>query len=390
MDVEELLLFTKYYFFNQKKQIPEQKKKKFNKIIAKRQNYLHSYILFQYTNIDLPEKEARSILLNTIKNKKKIQQKVKRQWDFRVILLDYLIRNIRKIKNARQIRFIEEKAFLNLSHLIERDELTGLYNFRYYQSEIKKEFSRSRREKKPFSLLIFDIDDFKNYNDTFGHYEGNKVLKKLGTFFLNNSRKTDIVCRYGGEEFTFILPNTEKKAAYILANKLQAKIKKKRFQRKITLSGGIAGFPEDTYKTDRTLFQLADKALYHAKGSGKDCTTLYFDEKRRFPRVGPQEIGLNGQASARGSRIVIENISARGMKLTHDEVIKNFNKDLLKLRLDFENGENIKIDGRIAYLYKNKDNRNTLGLSFIKFNNKIHERIKNILPENKQQKNVTK
>lgn len=132
-----------------------------------------------------------------------------------------------------------------------------------------KEFQRSTRHSRCFSIVMMDIDHFKRYNDKFGHLEGNKVLKGLSKIFMNTVRATDIVGRFGGEEFCVILPEMNKKGATVFVKRLLREVSNVSFNQKITLSCGIATFPDDE-KTPLELIKKADTYLYRAKKSGRN------------------------------------------------------------------------------------------------------------------------
>ncbi len=155
------------------------------------------------------------------------------------------------------------------------DELTGLYNRRALFSRLAEEHSRSKRYGQGFSLLLIDIDDFKNVNDKHGHQVGDGILKGLGAFLRQNLRDSDFPSRYGGEEFLCLLPSTDVDQAVQVGNKIRQLLsqsilssKKKDVSLQITVSIGIAAFtPEDDIDT---LIKRADDALYLAKRQGKN------------------------------------------------------------------------------------------------------------------------
>ena len=130
-------------------------------------------------------------------------------------------------------------------------------------------------EEIPLSLLMIDIDNFKNFNDTFGHQEGDKVLKEIAKTIITSSRKEDLIARYGGEEFTVILPHADKNEAFIIAERLRENIHNIENEKKLTVSIGISSFPQDAYKKEE-LIEYADQALYKAKHEGKDRVCAYF------------------------------------------------------------------------------------------------------------------
>jgi diguanylate cyclase (GGDEF)-like protein len=278
MNISEYNKFILFYLSGKTGGITEEEKEKFGQFISESKNFIYSRLFFEYTQIEIDDKSARIFLKNVLKNKQKMEKVLGIELDFRVAFLDYLIRNISKITEASEPRIIEDKIFKNLNQLIVKDELTGLFNYRHYESELVKEFARAARHNQAFSLVIMDIDDFKLYNDTFGHLEGNNILKRIAHIILYTVRISDIPCRYGGEEFALILPHTDKEGAFILSEKIRQAIEKESFKTKVTVSGGVAEFPGDTDKTDRTLFNFADKALYHSKEKGKNLITRFTED----------------------------------------------------------------------------------------------------------------
>jgi len=153
------------------------------------------------------------------------------------------------------------------------DELTGLYNYRYLQQHITDEVSRAGRYKGFATLLMIDCDDFKAFNDLYGHVAGDEVLAELGHVFTDNVRDVDLVARYGGEEFSVLLPETDMMGGVAAAEKLRDAVAEHEFQapynRKLSVSIGLATYP--THGRDaESLLRAADDALYGAKNSGKN------------------------------------------------------------------------------------------------------------------------
>ncbi len=186
---------------------------------------------------------------------------------------------IKKLNEALEQKIVElEKAQEKLTQLAITDGLTGIYNHRYFRQQLRLEISRSKRFNLPFSLIIFDIDHFKQYNDQFGHLNGDKVLNRFARLLHCNIREVDCLARYGGEEFALILPGTTKNAALMVAEKLRLVIAHSTFphakklpEGRVTASAGVASFPEDA-ENDEELIQKTDRALYHAKNSGRNKT----------------------------------------------------------------------------------------------------------------------
>jgi diguanylate cyclase (GGDEF)-like protein len=157
----------------------------------------------------------------------------------------------------------EKKYYAELAIL---DGLTGLYNRRYFKELMSMEFSRQKRHTSDLSLLMIDIDDFKGYNDTHGHPAGDELLKKASEVFRKSLRESDIVCRYGGEEFTAMLLQTDKKGAQIVAERLRMQSS---LYLPVTISIGVATYPQDAQDSDN-LVEKADTLLYKAKQTGKN------------------------------------------------------------------------------------------------------------------------
>ncbi len=156
-----------------------------------------------------------------------------------------------------------------------RDPLTGLYNRRYMQEFLEREIHRARRKERPLAVMMLDLDNFKRYNDTFGHPAGDEALRFVGDTLLLSVRAEDLACRYGGEEFSVILPECSLQQAAVRAEQMRIRLKELHMERAseipgvITVSIGVAAFAETTDKGN-LLLKFADDALYQAKRAGRD------------------------------------------------------------------------------------------------------------------------
>lgn len=171
---------------------------------------------------------------------------------------------------SRQVRAALENANLykELNYLTITDPVTNLYNFRHFSLSLDKEIESCNRYPSSLCLFLIDVDDFKSHNDTYGHLEGDALLKNIGQCFKENLRRIDIVCRYAGDEFVVILPHTGLEKAKFVAKKLQEKIDKLSQNRKVTISLGVVQWAKGMDRFD--LIQKADVALYEAKKQGKN------------------------------------------------------------------------------------------------------------------------
>jgi len=185
---------------------------------------------------------------------------------------------------ASQIALAVENAklYTKARELSVKDDLTGLYNRRHFQTVLQVEWKRAIRFHRSLSLLMIDVDFFKKYNDTFGHLHGDKVLKELSNVLRRNIREIDTVARFGGEEFIILLPDTDKRGAIAVGEKLRKIVETHRFAEpasggaapQITVSVGIAAYPDDVREMD-DLIDHADIALYDAKDAGRNRVVCY-------------------------------------------------------------------------------------------------------------------
>jgi len=168
-------------------------------------------------------------------------------------------------------------SFERYKELATRDELTQLYNRRYWKDYLETELERSKRYDRLLSVAIFDIDYFKNVNDTFGHPTGDKVLKAVARFMVRQSRSTDVVGRYGGEEFIVILTETHAKVASEYCERVRRGVEEQLGKEGsgdfvhpgLTISGGMTAFIKDA-DTYESIVQRADDALIKAKAEGRN------------------------------------------------------------------------------------------------------------------------
>ena len=161
-----------------------------------------------------------------------------------------------------------------------RDPLTGLYNRRYLQEAFEKELERASRKQQSVSVMMLDVDYFKRFNDVYGHAAGDLVLSKVGAYISSTIRQYDIACRYGGEELIIVMPDVDIDNAILCAERIRTGIKNMHLKHdnrqldSISISIGIACYPDNGSDAEG-LIRAADKALYQAKESGRDCVRQY-------------------------------------------------------------------------------------------------------------------
>lgn len=179
------------------------------------------------------------------------------------------------ITNYAAIALENARLYKEVKDLAITDGLTGLFNHRYFQEQLAKEINRARRYSRALSLVMFDIDNFKGFNDRYGHLTGDAILRGIANILKNNAREVDIVCRYGGEEFMVILPETDTTGARFIADKIREAVGTQlsvepELQNvgEVTISGGVTQYELKMEKEE--FIHTTDVALYQAKKEGKN------------------------------------------------------------------------------------------------------------------------
>jgi diguanylate cyclase (GGDEF)-like protein/PAS domain S-box-containing protein len=193
-----------------------------------------------------------------------------------------------ELKNTNKIlmgKFLEVEVLKEkLQEQAIRDPLTGVFNRRFLAESLDKGIPKAVRENTPVSIVMIDVDFFKDFNDSYGHKCGDFVLQDFAAFLTDNSRQGDIVCRYGGEEFVILMPNATQHDAYERAEAWRRNYTAKVIQYdgkslNMSFSAGVASFPSHG-ESGEAILQAADHALYHSKHKGRNKVTLY---KRSVP-----------------------------------------------------------------------------------------------------------
>ncbi len=293
----------------------------------KHQVQVFSHVLLILTHLNFSESDAEEYLKKILQHRREMQNKLKRDLGLRVSALDYFMNIERKLDNPK---VIELTLFEQTEKSAVTDWLTGLHNLRFFRICLQKEFHRARRYRAPLSLLFLDIDNFKDVNDVHGHLFGDIVLKEVSRIIRRNVRDSDMPFRYGGEEFSVILPETARMGAYRVAERVRRGIDK-HFKKKViagnrvpvTVSGGISVFPDDALN-DVELLQRADQALYNAKAGGKNRISIFYMERRNFIRFDissgdPQVKIVQMKNGKLGDTLCAKNISKGGILFESSE-----------------------------------------------------------------------
>ncbi len=225
------------------------------------------------TNYILTDLNSRS---GTFLNGQKIAREVLQNGD-KIAIGDHILR-------FELLDEIDREYHQQIHRLLSHDDLTGLLSSRSFFSELRREAGRAKESKRPFCVLMMDIDYFKSVNDTYGHLTGSKTLEEIGNCIMMNLRSGDAAARFGGEEFAAFLLDAELAQGLIAAERIRSEIEEFQFsvtgkdkpsrKHHITISIGVASFPTDS-SDPIELVEMADSALYHAKREGRNRVCSY-------------------------------------------------------------------------------------------------------------------
>jgi len=228
-------------------------------------------LIWTITKKSYDPSEAKKLWDGIIRHKKRLDNELGRDVGISVATLDYMSNIQHKLSKpilmeTGNIEKIAESALV--------DELTGLYVRTVFDVSIDKNISEYKRYESPVSLIMADIDDFKEVNDRYGHQKGDEVLESIGKILNKNARDPDIAVRYGGEEFAIILPQTDEESAYNSAERLRISVCESfKNYLSVTISLGVANCPQHATFADG-LVKAADDALYSAKARGKNQVVI--------------------------------------------------------------------------------------------------------------------
>lgn len=229
---------------------------------------LYSKILLLLTHESYDDDEAELLWNKILNHLGGLNHTLGRNVGISVATIDYLSNIKNKLTHPV---IIEEAKSEFVSKTSTKDKLTGLYLRSAFDIVLKQNIAETNRENTSLCLLMIDIDDFKTVNDTYGHQEGDNVLKKIGKTINNFVRKMDLPARYGGEEFAIIMPKADMKEALNAAERIRKKIAQLEFKGfSVTISIGIS-LASRNFNTSEKLIHAADTALYAAKDKGKNC-----------------------------------------------------------------------------------------------------------------------
>jgi len=299
--------------------------------------------------------EAREHWEEVIRHREELEGDLGYPVELSVALVSYFVHVSGKLQNPK---VIELKLFEETRASAYKDELTGLHNFRFFQEFLRWEVKRCERSGGEFAIALGDLDNFKDYNDRFGHEAGNEALQAVGKALKSAGRDQDIAIRYGGEEFVLLMPETSKEDAGRIADRVchtiaDLEVSASHPNRGVTMSLGVASYPGDALELE-ALIRCADRAMYTAKAKGKNQAQIYGANRRALRRVHVEVEGEIRVLDAQSLPFSTLDISERGLRFRAKQSLEMDSMVELVLRLPGHR-QGVKAYGRVVRAYAVED-----------------------------------
>ena len=322
-------------------------------------------LLYLLTHMRFEAEEAQKHWRAVIRHRQELEDAVGYEMDLSVALVSYFVHVSGKLKNPK---VIELKLFEETRASAYKDELTGLHNFRFFQEFLRWEVGRCERSGGEFSIAMGDLDNFKSYNDRFGHDAGNEALQAVGKALQEAGRDQDVVVRYGGEEFVLIMPETSKEDAGRVADRVcrtvaELELSPSDSKNGVTISVGVASYPADA-GASADLVRCADRAMYTAKAKGKNQAQLYGANRRALRRVQVELTGEIRPLKEKSLPFATLDISEKGLRLRAEEVLPLNSMVEFVLNLP-GHSQGVKAYGRVVRVYDKEDGAYQMALAIM-------------------------
>ena len=336
-------------------------------------------LLYLLTDMRFDPDKAREHWEAVLLHRKELEDAVGRPMDLSVGLVSYFVQVSGKLKNPK---VIELKLFEETRASAYKDDLTGLHNFRFFQEFLRWEVKRCERSGGEFSIAMGDLDNFKTYNDRFGHEAGNEALQAVGECLQRAGRDQDVTVRYGGEEFVVIMPETSKDDAGRVADRMCRTIAELELPQSdpidgVTMSFGVASYPADALAPE-ALIRCADRAMYTAKAKGKDQVQLYGSNRRALRRV---QVELEGEIRVLKDETLpfsTLDISERGLRLKAKESLELNSMVEFVLNLPGHR-RGVQAYGRVVRVYDKEDGGYQMALSIMDIDSREYSALSSYL-----------
>ena len=329
-------------------------------------------LLYLLTDMRFNPDEAQKHWKAVIRHREELEDALGYEMDLSVALVSYFVQVSPKLKNPK---VVELRLFEETRASAYKDDLTGLHNFRFFQEFLRWEVKRCERSGGEFSIAMGDLDNFKSYNDRFGHEAGNEALEAVGRALELAGRDQDVAVRYGGEEFVLIMPETGKEDAGRVADRVCRAIAgldlpPSEPETGVTMSVGIASYPVDALAPE-ALIRCADRAMYTAKAKGKNQAQLYGANRRALPRV---DVALEGEIRGLKKNSLpfsTMNVSERGLRVRAKAPLALNSMVEFVLHLPGHD-EGVKAYGRVVRVYEKEDDAYQMAISIMDIDTREH------------------
>lgn len=324
-------------------------------------------ILFSLlASMDITATKAQDYWFGTLKHRQELSKVMGKEVSIITALSDFLDSTSNE---QYQLQLIDRAEYQRLVDGSIQDKLTGLFNRPYFDYTYKQQASLATRYNTDLSILFLDVDDFKEVNDSMGHITGDYALKNVAEIIMQEKRQSDVAARYGGEEFVLLMPHTSSSNAYILAERIRNRIAQHTFNHQdysfnLTISGGLAAFPQCT-KDFNNLLEMADTALYRAKGAGKNVISYFKDEQRRYLRAKLERPVMVKSLSFHDDEIFTghsKDICLGGMLFENSTPMPI--GSMLKVSIPILNDTPLLLIGRVVRVWERGSSKYDIGLSF--------------------------
>jgi len=340
-------------------------------LVQEYEDSVYSELIYMLSHLRFSRAEARDYWFKILEHRNHMQERLGTFVDLRVALVSYFLQINRKLENPK---VIELKVFEQTCATAYRDELTGLYNYRFFLEHLNQEITRCKRNGHPLSLVMIDVDDFKAYNDKNGHDAGNEALTRLAAVLDGSMRQTDVSVRYGGEEFVLILSETPKIGARRVAERARQLIEAE-FSGELTVSAGVATYPIDAVDVNE-LVRGADRAMYVAKDHGKNQVHMHGSCSRSYRRVEAKLEGSFKLQVEQTHPMTTLNLSEGGILFISDRQAPT--GSLIEMQISFnKHGRQIKMIGHVMETRTSTAGKFETAVSFID----VPTRDRNILTQ---------
>jgi len=306
---------------------------------------VYAQLLYILCHLRFSPEDAETHWNAILVHQNELSAKLGARVDLRVAVLDYFLSVNRHFRSPK---IIEIKIFEKTLESSFRDEMTGLYNYRYFMTELARVVETYKRSGRPLTVAIFDVDHFKSYNDRHGHLQGDDALRCVARVLARGLRGGDLAARYGGEEFTILLPETTKRDGFSVADRMREELLREAIphaseqpEGRFSLSGGVATLGADGDDAP-ALLGAADRALYAAKGRGKNQIATAGDEFRTSTRLDAEVDGEFRSLARDRHAFVTDNLSEQGFQFRTSVSLER--DDLLRFVLSIDDASGT-IDG---------------------------------------------